>query len=58
VDNVVRNGRVGDPEYTDPDVEGVRALLKVVQDDKEVNATTLGMVGTQGYDGMMYIIRR
>jgi len=57
VDNVVRNGRVGDPSYSDENVEGVRKLLKAVKDDSEVDATTIGTVGEKGYDGYMYMIR-
>ncbi|KAJ6587379.1 O-methyltransferase-domain-containing protein, partial [Mycena sp. CBHHK59/15] len=45
VDNVVRYGRVADPEYSDTNVEGVRALLKAVKGDMEVDATTIGTVG-------------
>jgi len=58
VDNVVRNGRVADPNEQSGDVEGVRRLLKIVQEDKGVGATTLGTVGDKGYDGFMYIYVR
>jgi len=54
VDNVVRNGRVSDPNETDESSEGVRELLKYVQNDKEVDATTVGMAGEKGYDGMLF----
>ncbi|KAJ2919719.1 hypothetical protein MD484_g696, partial [Candolleomyces efflorescens] len=57
VDNVVRHGQVAIPEYTDPNVEGVRALLKAVQADKEVEATTIATVGDKGYDGFLYAIK-
>ncbi|KAJ2922919.1 hypothetical protein H1R20_g14183, partial [Candolleomyces eurysporus] len=57
VDNVVRRGIVANPEYTDPSVEGVRALLKAIQGDKEVEATTIGTVGEKGYDGFLYAIK-
>ncbi len=40
VDNVVRYGRVADPEYTDANVEGVRKLLQAIKGDKDVEATT------------------
>ncbi|KAF6751680.1 O-methyltransferase family 3 protein [Ephemerocybe angulata] len=56
VDNVCRNGRVADPEYSDASVEGVRTLLKGIQGDKEVEATTIGTVGEKGYDGFLYAI--
>ncbi|KAJ6545459.1 O-methyltransferase family 3 protein [Mycena capillaripes] len=58
VDNVVRYGRVADPEYTDANVEGVRALLRALKGDTDVEATTIGMVGDKGYDGFMYAIRK
>ncbi|KAJ7176305.1 O-methyltransferase family 3 protein [Mycena crocata] len=58
VDNVVRYGRVGDPEYSDPQVEGVRALLHSIKGDAEVDATTMGTVGDKGYDGFLYAIRK
>jgi predicted O-methyltransferase YrrM len=58
VDNVVRNGRTADPAYSDDDVEGVRALLKALQNDKAVEATTIATVGNKGYDGFLYAIRK
>ena len=57
MDNVVRNGRVSDPTNTDVNIEGVRDLLKYIRDDKEVDATTIAMVGEKGYDGMMYSVK-
>ncbi|KAG6809821.1 hypothetical protein H0H92_014604 [Tricholoma furcatifolium] len=57
VDNVVRRGRVADPEATDENLEGVRTLLKAIEGDKEVDATTIGTVGEKGYDGFLYAIR-
>ncbi|KAK7042811.1 O-methyltransferase family 3 protein [Favolaschia claudopus] len=58
VDNVVRYARVADPEYTSPNVEGVRTLLKALKDDAEVDATTIATVGEKGYDGFLYAIRK
>ncbi|PCH38228.1 O-methyltransferase family 3 protein [Wolfiporia cocos MD-104 SS10] len=57
VDNVVRQGRVADPSFTDANVEGVRALLKHLKEDHEVEATTLSNVGEKGWDGFTYILR-
>lgn len=45
VDNVVRYGRVADPDYQDERVEGVRNLLKGIKGDKDVEATTISTVG-------------
>ncbi|KAJ7083443.1 O-methyltransferase family 3 protein [Mycena epipterygia] len=58
VDNVVRYGRVADPEYTDTNIEGVRNLLQAIKGDTEVDATTIGTVGDKGYDGFLYAIRK
>ena len=59
VDNVVRHGRVAShPEDTnDSGVLGVRRLLKHLQNDKEVDATTLQLVGEKGYDGILYSVK-
>ena len=60
MDNVVWNGYPADPEYTDMsgDVEGIRMLLKAIQGDKEVDATTIATVGERGYDGFLYAIKK
>jgi len=58
VDNVVRRGLVADPNYSDENVEGVRALLKLIQGDEEVDAISIGMVGEKGHDGFLYAIRK
>ncbi|KAF7328162.1 tRNA threonylcarbamoyladenosine dehydratase [Mycena venus] len=58
VDNVVRDGKVSNPEYTDASVEGVRALLQAIEGDAEVDATTIATVGEKGYDGFLYAIRK
>lgn len=57
VDNVVRYGRVADPDYTDNSVEGVRRLLDYVKTDNTVDATTLSTVGEKSYDGFMYAVK-
>lgn len=51
---MVRNGRVSDPADKGVDTEGVRELLKYIQNDKEVDATVVGMAGEKGYDGMLF----
>jgi predicted O-methyltransferase YrrM len=60
VDNVVWNGYPSDPEYADTtgDVEGIRTLLKTIQVDEEVDATTIATVGERGYDGFLYAIKK
>lgn len=59
VDNVVRNARVADESIKDEDaadVKGVRDLLRYVQQDSTVEATTIATVGDKGYDGFMYAV--
>ncbi|EJD06021.1 O-methyltransferase family 3 protein [Fomitiporia mediterranea MF3/22] len=60
VDNVVRWAKVAlEPEDTnDRNVLGVRKLLNHLKDDKEVDGTTLGLVGDKGYDGILYAIKK
>jgi len=57
VDNVVRNGEVADPQNTHPGHEGTRKLLRHMQNDAEVDGTTIGTVGEKGYDGFIYALR-
>ena len=58
VDNVVRYGRVADPSITDDkNVEGVRALLRHLKNDREVDATTVATVGEKGNDGFLYAVK-
>ena len=45
MDNVVGYGKVSALEYSDPWAEGVRALLKSLQNDPDVEATTIATVG-------------
>lgn len=51
VDNVVRNGKVVDPESGDPSVEGVRRLNELMAGEPAVTVTELQTVGLKGYDG-------
>ncbi|CAE6464508.1 unnamed protein product [Rhizoctonia solani] len=59
VDNVVRRGRVADEKIKDEDdsaAKGVRELLRYVQSQPTVEATTIATVGEKGHDGFMYAI--
>ena len=58
MDNVVRSGLVADPEYTEEKVEGVRRLVKAMEGDEEVEATTIATVGEKGHDGFIYAIKK
>jgi len=51
VDNVVRNGKVADPDCDDADVEGVRGLNALIATEPRVVATAIQTVGSKGYDG-------
>ncbi|KAE9402665.1 S-adenosyl-L-methionine-dependent methyltransferase [Gymnopus androsaceus JB14] len=57
VDNVVRFGRVADPQESDHNIEGVRLLLNGLKGDMDVDATTIATVGEKGYDGFIYAVR-
>ncbi|MFE9770515.1 O-methyltransferase [Streptomyces sp. NPDC005931] len=51
LDNVVRGGRVADPDNTDPDVVGTRAALDLISAHPRLSGTAVQTVGTKGYDG-------
>jgi predicted O-methyltransferase YrrM len=51
VDNVVRSGRVADPDDTDPAVAGSRRVLHALAAEPRLSATALQTVGSKGYDG-------
>ncbi|MER7488896.1 O-methyltransferase [Streptomyces sp. NPDC126497] len=51
LDNVVRGGRVADPDDTGPDVLGTRAALDLIGGHPRLSGTALQTVGAKGYDG-------
>ena len=51
-DNVIREGKVLDPESTDSMVKGVQRFNKVLAENKLVTATIIQTVGTKEHDGM------
>ncbi len=51
VDNVVREGKVVDPQSRDASVLGVRKLNELLAAEKRVSATAIQTVGAKGYDG-------
>ncbi|KAI6111244.1 O-methyltransferase-domain-containing protein [Pisolithus sp. B1] len=59
VDNVVRSGRVADENFARGcrKCGAVRTLLKMLKEDKEVEATTIATTNTKGYDGFLYAIK-
>jgi predicted O-methyltransferase YrrM len=50
-DNVVRGGRVADPDNDNPYVAGARRFIELVGAEPRVSATTIQTVGSKGYDG-------
>jgi predicted O-methyltransferase YrrM len=50
-DNVVRQGKVIDPESDDPNVRGVRRFTEMLAAEPRLSATVLQTVGAKGYDG-------
>lgn len=50
-DNVVRDGKVIDPESSDKHVRGVRRFVEMLANDPRLSATAIPTVGARGYDG-------
>lgn len=50
-DNVVRDGKVIDPENPDPNIQGVRRFTELVAAEPRLSATVLQTVASKGYDG-------
>ncbi len=50
-DNVVRDGRLADPDSEDPAIQAQRLLHEAIAVDPRVSATTIQTVGSKGYDG-------
>ncbi|KUZ79016.1 O-methyltransferase [Burkholderia ubonensis] len=51
VDNVVRRGRVADPDNHDPDVVGVRDGFRFIAAEPRLETTAVQTVGLKGWDG-------
>lgn len=56
VDNVVRDGRILDPDTTDPDVRGTRSLFDAIAAEPRLSATAIQTVGSKGWDGFVLAI--
>jgi len=50
-DNVVRDGKVIDPENPDPNIQGVRRFTELIAAERRLSSTVLQTVGSKGYDG-------
>ncbi|MFJ9826369.1 O-methyltransferase [Streptomyces sp. NPDC101160] len=53
VDNVVRNGKVADPDPDDEVITATREMFEMVAREPRLDATAFQTVGTKGYDGML-----
>ena len=52
IDNVVRSGKVVDPDSDDASVQGVRQFMSRMAAEPRVVATAVQTVGSKGYDGL------
>jgi predicted O-methyltransferase YrrM len=50
-DNVVRDGKVIQPDNPDPNIQGIRRFTDLVAANPRLTATVLQTVGAKGYDG-------
>lgn len=55
VDNVVRRGKLADPESEDPAVIGCQQLMEKLKDEPRVAAAVVQTVGAKGHDGFALI---
>ncbi|MBO0595366.1 O-methyltransferase [Nesterenkonia sp. E16_7] len=53
IDNVVRSGAVLEQDSTDPDIQGIRTLMTMIEADERLSATALQTVGLKGWDGFL-----
>jgi predicted O-methyltransferase YrrM len=53
IDNVVRDGKVADPNSTDAQVRGVLDVVEMISKEPRVETTALQTVGSKGYDGFI-----
>jgi predicted O-methyltransferase YrrM len=51
-DNVIREGKILDPESTDEKVKGVQRFNELLAGNKQVTATIIQTVGSKYHDGM------
>jgi predicted O-methyltransferase YrrM len=55
-DNVVRDGKVIDPEDPDPNIRGVRRFTEMISGEPRLSATALQTVAGKGYDGFIIAV--
>ena len=55
-DNVVREGKVVDPDSQDANVRGVRSFVEMIASEPRLSATAIQTVGAKGYDGFVMAV--
>jgi predicted O-methyltransferase YrrM len=50
-DNVIRDGRVLDPDASDENIRGIQRFIDLLGSDPRIDATAIQTVGSKGYDG-------
>jgi predicted O-methyltransferase YrrM len=55
-DNVVRDGKVIEPDHPDPNIQGVRRFTELVSQEPRLRATALQTVAGKGYDGFVIAV--
>jgi len=56
LDNVIRDGKVLDPDSTDPRIIGTRAAYDLIGAHPRLQATALQTVGSKGWDGFAIML--
>ena len=56
LDNVIRDGKILEPEHPDPRVIGTRAAYDLIGSHPRLDATALQTVGAKGWDGFAIAI--
>ncbi|MBK1623258.1 O-methyltransferase [Afifella marina] len=55
-DNVVRDGKVRDPQSSEPGVVGTRRFLEMIGEEPRLSATAIQTVGAKGWDGFVLAV--
>ena len=50
-DNVIRDGRVLDPDTSDENIKGIQRFIDLLGSEPRIDATAIQTVGSKGYDG-------
>jgi predicted O-methyltransferase YrrM len=50
-DNVVRDGKVIEPDNPDPNIQGIRRFTDLIAAEPRLTSTVLQTIGSKGYDG-------